>query len=194
MRFGELQAEKLSGYWENDADSFQAWIEEELRGESRSELEILLDRDLSVVDAGAVGAYGIDVLARDSDTGEQIVLVDCVTNEEPDVLASLAGSAEFGADVVVWIGSSFSEKHLDSIAWLAGHTTAVEFVLVQLEIWRIDDSEPAIRAKRVTLDSTDVSQFEGPPDNPTAVEKMSDRLRAINGRLWRAMKYDGDRL
>jgi len=189
MGFGELQAEKVSTYWDDHEEGFTTWLVGEIYDDRRSDLEELLDRDLEVVEADGVGPYGIDVHARGVNTGEQVVVEGCMA-EEFDVLGTLAGAAEIGASVVVWIAPSFSERELDALAWLDANTETIEFVLVQLEIWRIGDSEPAVRMKRLSLDANSVTQFESPAPRRRGSEAFSEQLRAINGRLWRSLKRE----
>jgi hypothetical protein len=189
MGFGELQAEKVSAYWNDHEEGFTTWLVGEIYDDRRSDLEELLDRELEVLEADGVGPYGIDVHARGVNTGEQVVVEDCITGDL-DVLTTLAGAAEIGASVVVWIAPSFSERELDALAWLDANTDAIEFVLVQLEIWRIGDSEPAVRMKRLSLDANSVTQFESPAPRRRGSEAVGEQIRAINGRLWRSFKKE----
>jgi hypothetical protein len=50
------------------------------------------------------------------------------------------------ASSIIWIATQFSEEHIKALDWLNDHTTEdFGFYGVQVELWQIDDSKPAIR-------------------------------------------------
>lgn len=192
MGFGELQTQKVENYWTNGDEEFLPWLVSEIRADSDSELESVLDANLEVVESGDVGSYGVDLLVRDVETGRRLVVEDFVTTRERDPLRSIAGAADLGADGVVWIGSEFDDAHLDAIQWLTARgREGVEFVPIQMEIWRIGDSEPAVRLKRVALDAETVTQYEGAPVEPNSGRgSLEQRMRSFN--RWLRRSFGGD--
>nr|WP_231736985.1 DUF4268 domain-containing protein [Halobacterium sp. CBA1126] len=54
------------------------------------------------------------------------------------------------ADIIVWIAPRFNDEHRDAIQWLnANSREGVDLFAIRLEVWKIGDSEPAVRLNPV---------------------------------------------
>jgi len=54
------------------------------------------------------------------------------------------------ADIIVWIVPEFNDAHQDAIQWLNTNSRAhTDLFAIRLEVWRIDDSPPAVRLNTV---------------------------------------------
>jgi len=50
------------------------------------------------------------------------------------------------AACVIWVATQFSEEHVKALDWLNDHTVdEISFYGVQLELWQVDESRPALR-------------------------------------------------
>lgn len=193
MGFGDLQSQKVAEYWQDGPEEFVPWLASALRGNETSELERLLGMDLDVLDTEDVGAYDVGILAQETETGRRLIVEDGVTAER-ELGRSIASAADLDADAIVWIAPEFTEAHLDAVRWLAERSPSdVDLCSIQLEIWKIGDSEPAVRLKRIDLDSQTVAQYEGAPIRQRSMTgRMTRRLRAFN--RWLRRSRDENRL
>jgi hypothetical protein len=63
------------------------------------------------------------------------------------------------ASSVVWVATNFTEEHQKALDWLNDHTTEeISFYGVQIELWQIDDSKPAVRFNVVSRPNEAVRQ------------------------------------
>lgn len=192
MGFEELQSQKVANYWKSGEDELISWLSSNIKGGPRSELEEILDADLEIIDA--VGVENLDLLVRNTETGQIILIADHVTSTDRDLLRSFSRAAQANTDVVVWIASEFTERHLDAIQWLSDRSSAIDFYNIQMEIWKIGDSDPAIRLKQIDLDSKTVAQYRGAPVQRSTLQSIRNRLFSINRRFWQSIKQDDGRL
>ena len=129
----------------NESTDFTPWLAQE--GNIRA-LSAALGIELEVEDTEvAVGPYSADILARDSGTGQYVVIENQLAKTNHDHLGkALTYGAVLGASAIIWIAPEFTDEHRRALDWLNDNTTDdVEFYGVQVELWRIDKSSPAIR-------------------------------------------------
>jgi Domain of unknown function (DUF4268) len=95
----------------------------------------------------AVGPFAADILARDSATGNYVVIENQLTRTDHDHLGkSLTYAAALGAKTIVWVASAFTDEHRKTLDWLNDNSVeGLAFFGVQVELWAIDNSKPAVR-------------------------------------------------
>lgn len=95
----------------------------------------------------AVGPFAADILARDSATGNYVVIENQLNRTDHDHLGkSLTYAAALGAKTVVWIAPEFTDEHRKTLDWLNDNSVEdLSFFGVQVELWVIDESKPAVR-------------------------------------------------
>lgn len=138
---GQIQKIDVREAWPNEAASFTPWLEEHI-----GELGEVLGLDLEVESREApVGAFSLDLLARDSGTGRPVIIENQLEPTDHDHLGKLltyAGGHD--ANVIVWVAREFREEHRQALDWLNQRTSdETEFFGVRVEVWKIDDSRPA---------------------------------------------------
>ncbi|HVM50315.1 MAG TPA: DUF4268 domain-containing protein [Candidatus Acidoferrum sp.] len=95
----------------------------------------------------AVGPYSADILARDSGSGDPVVIENQLGKTNHDHLGkAITYAAALGASTVVWIAPDFTEEHRRAVDWLNENGSGdVAFFGVRVELWQIDGSRPAVR-------------------------------------------------
>ena len=141
---GSLEQVPLRKIWPHEAADFTPWLAEE---ENLALLGQALGLELELEDVErAVGPYSADIVARDA-TGALVVIENQLEKTNHDHLGKcLTYASVLDASTVVWIAASFTDEHKKALDWLNDKTgVGVGFYAVRLELWRIDDSSPAIR-------------------------------------------------
>ncbi|RMF97759.1 MAG: DUF4268 domain-containing protein, partial [Planctomycetota bacterium] len=143
MKLGKLTRVELRDYWKHEALDFTRWLCEP------ENIELLSDEigvDMRVVQSEAsVGRFYVDILAEEENTGRKIVIENQLEATNHGHLGQLITyAAGLEAAFVVWIVRDEKEEHRQAIDWLNEHTDEeVNFFLVRIELWQIDNSPPA---------------------------------------------------
>lgn len=142
---GTLQRVNLRTFWQNEPRDFTPWLVQEenmrLLGET---LGIELEVENTEV---AVGPYSADILAKDIGTGRYVVIENQLNKTDHDHLGkALTYASVLDASSVIWLAGEFTEEHQKALDWLNEHTVdELGFYGVVVELWTIDDSQPAVR-------------------------------------------------
>ena len=144
-KLGVMKLVEVRDYWRNEAQHFTPWLAGEenlpLLGEALGiELEV---EDIEV----SVGPYSADILARDTGSGDYVVIENQLGKTNHDHLGkAITYGAALDAAAIVWIATDFSDEHKRGLDWLNDNSSGeVAFFGVRLELWQIDDSRPAVR-------------------------------------------------
>lgn len=140
---GRMERVGLREIWPHEARDFTKWIADD---EGLALLSEALDLELEDADSEAsVGSFNVDVIARESSTGQRVVIENQLEDTDHDHLGKLVTyAAGTGASYAIWIVKHAREEHQQAIEWLNGHTDMeLGFFLVEIEAVRIDDSRPA---------------------------------------------------
>jgi hypothetical protein len=142
---GALHKVNLRTYWQNEAYDFTPWLAAE---ENISMLSEALGIDLEVENTEvAAGPYSADILARDTITGDYVVIENQLGKTDHDHLGkAITYAAVLNASAVIWIAAQFTDEHKKSLDWLNDTSTEdSSYFGVVLELWKIDSSKPAVR-------------------------------------------------
>ena len=134
--------------WPNEARDFTPWLADNL-----DMLGDALALDLEIVDLEyPVGPYAADILAREVAVDEAaddrlVVIENQLTGSNHDHLGkALTYAGNLKAKIIVWVAPKFTDEHLQAINWLNDiNGEGFGFFAVKLELWKIDDSPPAVR-------------------------------------------------
>lgn len=140
---GKIKEVPLRTIWKNEAQDFTPWLAENI-----NELGAALGLELEFEDKEvSVGPYSADILAKDTGTGQFVVIENQLEKTNHDHLGKcVTYSAILDASAVIWVASKFTEEHKKALDWLNDHTTdTISFYGVQIELIKIDDSKPAIQ-------------------------------------------------
>jgi hypothetical protein len=156
MELGKLKLITPRKKWEHEARDFTPWLAEHIE-----ELNEALGLELEVENTEvAVGPYSADILAKDIGTNKYVVIENQLEKTNHDHLGkSITYASVLDASTIIWIATDFTEEHKKSLDWLNDHTTEeISFYGVQLELWQIEDSKPALRFNVVSKPNQAVRQ------------------------------------
>lgn len=146
MNLGKLQKiDDLRSIWKHEANDFTPWLAKDENLELLSEavgIDIVLEERES-----SVGGFSVDLYAKEEGSGRNIIIENQLEETNHDHLGKLITYASGkNADVIIWIVRKARDEHKQAIEWLNRHTDdEVAFFLIEIELWRINDSAPAVK-------------------------------------------------
>lgn len=158
QELGTIERYPVRGVWPNEAQDFTPWL---ARDENIALLGQALGIELEVEQIEmAVGPYSADILAKETGTGRFVVIENQLEKTNHDHLGkSITYAAVLDATTIVWIANEFTEEHQKALNWLNDNTSEdIAFFGVQIELWRIDNSKPAIRFSVLSRPASIVKQ------------------------------------
>jgi len=157
MELGELKRlNSVREHWTNEARDFTPWL-----ADNMDELTKAIGLELEVENVEvAAGPYSADILAKDTGTNEYVVIENQLEKTDHDHLGKvLTYAAVLDASTIIWIATDFTEQHRKTLDWLNDHTPdEISFYGIQLELWQIDNSNPAVRLNTISSPNKAVKQ------------------------------------
>jgi Domain of unknown function (DUF4268) len=143
MKLGKLEKIDLRDCWKHEARDFTCWLSEQDNLELLGD-ELGIDIKLLKVEAG-VGKFSADILAEEDTTGRKIVIENQLEATDHSHLGQiLTYAAGMQAEYLIWIVKDAREEHVQAVEWINEHSSEkINFFLVQVELWRIGNSDPA---------------------------------------------------
>lgn len=144
MKLGKLeQILDLRSIWKHEAKDFTPWLAKE---ENLTALSDAIGIDLELEETESnVGDFSVDLFATEADTGRKVVIENQLEETNHDHLGKIITYASGkDAEVIIWIVKKARDEHKRAIEWLNQHTDEQSaFFLVEIELWKIDNSDPA---------------------------------------------------
>lgn len=145
-QLGKLEKiDDLRSIWKHEAKDFTPWLAEEENLSMLSEaigIDIVLEEQESTV-----GEFSVDIFATEESTGRKIIIENQLEDTNHDHLGKIITYASGkDAEVIIWIVKRARDEHKQAIEWLNNHTDdKCAFFLIEIELWRIGNSEPAVK-------------------------------------------------
>lgn len=185
VQLGKITREHdLRTVWSNEAQAFTPWLAEHLDvlGDALGITIELEERESSV------GAFSLDILARDQDSGEAVVIENQIEQSDHEHLGKLITYAS-GKDAkyIVWIVKDAREEHRAAIEWLNKISDdTIGFFLVEIQLWRIDDSKPAPKFEVVEQPNgwSKAAKITGVSEGGAAVQFKYSYWTKFNDEAW----------
>ena len=140
MALSTLKKIELRTYWKHEALDFTRWLAKE------ENIQLLSDEiGISLTDVKAeeaTGRYSVDIVAKDADSDKKVVIENQLEVTDHKHLGQLITYASgFNASIIIWIVKEAREEHQKAVEWLNNNTNSqLSFILIQMELWQIDDS------------------------------------------------------
>lgn len=108
----------------------------------------------------SVGPFSADILAKDTGSDKFVVIENQLEKTNHDHLGKcITYASVLDASAVIWIASKFTDQHKKALDWLNDHTSdEIGFYGIKVELWQIDESQPAVRFNVVSEPNTAVRQ------------------------------------
>lgn len=129
--------------WAHEAYDFTKWLAaEENMALLSDEMQIQFE---NIRIESAAGRYFVDIVADVADNGGKVIIENQLETTNHRHLGQLITYASaFDAKFILWVVTDFNEEHKQAIDWLNRNISEnTNFFLVQVEVYRIDDSRPA---------------------------------------------------
>lgn len=171
MELGILKNVPVRQKWTKEAKDFTPWLAKNI-----SELNDALGLELEVENIEvAVGPYSADILAKDTGTGQYVIIENQLEKTNHDHLGkSITYASVLDASTIIWIATEFTEEHKKSLDWLNDHTSEeISFYGVQVELWQIDNSNAALRFNVISRPNQAVRQAA----RSKVIDELSDTRR-----------------
>jgi hypothetical protein len=143
LQLGKIELLSVRDLWNHEERDFTPWLAQNI-----NQLSDVLGVPI-VVDQTEhrVGGYELDILGH-VDENDAIVIVEnqLGATDHSHLGQLIAYAAGLEAAIVVWVAPDVRDEHRAAIKWLNDHTNEdVSFFLIRPEVFRIDNSSPAIR-------------------------------------------------
>jgi hypothetical protein len=150
-QLGKLVKVDLRSVWKHEATDFSAWL---VKPENLDVLAEQLGIDIEPIGTEvSVGRFKIDILAKEPNTNEQIIIENQLEPTNHDHLGKvITYAAGIDAKYLIWIVKDVLPEHLKAIEWLNEHLDdSIRCFLIRIEVWQIGDSKPAPRFEIISV-------------------------------------------
>ncbi len=153
---GKIKKVHLRKIWKNEAYDFTPWLAENLE-QIGDAIGLELEFDSTEV---SVGPFSADILAKDTGTDKFVVIENQLEKTNHDHLGKcITYASVLDASAVIWIASKFTDEHKKALDWLNDHMSdEIGFYGLKVELWQIDNSQPAVRFNVISEPNTAVRQ------------------------------------
>jgi hypothetical protein len=143
MELGILKTVAVRQKWTSEARDFTPWLAQNIKS-----LNEALGLELEVENIEVqCGPYSADILAKDTGTDKYVIIENQLEKTNHDHLGkAITYASVLDASIIVWIATDFTEEHKKALDWLNDHTSdEISIYGVQVELWQIDEGNPALR-------------------------------------------------
>ena len=134
---GVLESVDVRQIWPNEEHNFTVWLADNLQW-LQPALGMRLELELVQREARLAGAGRVDILAREVNSKDPIVIENQLTGSDDDHFNRLMGyAAGSQAKGLIWIATGFDRRHLNILNWL--NNAGVAVYALQLSAYRIGE-------------------------------------------------------
>lgn len=172
-----LEKVDIRKIWEHEALSFTPWLaipdNLQLLGEA---LGIEFNTENIKTEVG-VGDFSADILTTDS-FDRTITIENQLESTDHDHLGKcITYAAGVGAETIIWIARYIRDEHRQAVEWLNLHSSdKLNFFLVELEAYKIDNSNPAPHFAVVESPNEWTKAVRGQNNNVSEVKLKQQRF------------------
>jgi PIN domain nuclease of toxin-antitoxin system len=143
VNLSRLNKVDLREAWKHEAYDFTNWLAED---ENIDLLSNEIGIEINIIEKEAsVGRFNVDILAEEINTNKNIIIENQLEKTDHDHLGKvITYAAGIDAEIVIWVVKNSQEEHQQAVEWLNERTNNdLNFFLVQIELWQIDNSNYA---------------------------------------------------
>lgn len=143
MQLGRITKVNPRNIWAHEALDFTQWL---VREENISVLcEELQINIINVRAEASAGRYNVDIVGDEIESNRKVVIENQLESTDHKHLGQLLTYASaFDASIIVWLVTDYTEEHRQAIDWFNRNMPeSISFFLVQIEVYKIGDSDPA---------------------------------------------------
>jgi hypothetical protein len=151
MQLGKIIKVDLRTIWKREASDFSVWLAQQQNLDLLAE-QLGIDIELLGTEV-PVGRFKIDILAKEPNTNENIIIENQLEITNHDHLGKVVTyAAGLDARYLIWIVKDVLPEHLKAIEWLNDHLDEeIRCFLIRIEVWQIGDSKPAPRFEVISV-------------------------------------------
>lgn len=142
-QLGQLHILSSRELWKHEERDFTPWLADNI-----DQLSAVLQVPI-VVDQieQRIGTYELDILGRVEETDAVVIVENQLGPTDHSHLGQVITYASgLDAAIIIWIATEVRDEHRSAVEWLNIHTDdKVSFFLARPEVFRIDESLPAVR-------------------------------------------------
>jgi hypothetical protein len=171
MELGILKNVATRVRWANEARDFTPWLAQNI-----SAINDAVGIELEVENIEVkCGPYSADILAKDTATSKYVVIENQLEKTNHDHLGkAITYASVLDASTVIWIATNFTAEHKKALDWLNDHTSdEISFYGVQVELWQIDNSNPAVKFNVISKPNLAVREV----NRSIAAEDISEKRK-----------------
>jgi len=136
---GNIENVPVKDVWPHEERDFTPWLARNI-----AQLGEALNMDLEALQREApVGAFFLDILARDRSNGEAVVIENQVEGTDHDHLGKvLTYAGGYDARTLIWVAPRFYEEHRLALKWLDSWTpNEIRVFGIEVHTTKRDESE-----------------------------------------------------
>ncbi len=171
MELGILKNVATRLRWGNEARDFTPWLAQNINAINEA---IGIELEVENIEVQC-GPYSADILAKDTVTNKYVVIENQLEKTNHDHLGkAITYASVLDASTVIWIATNFTAEHKKALDWLNDHTSdEISFYGVQVELWQIDNSNPAVKFNIISKPNLAVRQV----NRSIASEDLSEKRK-----------------
>ena len=177
----------LRSVWPHEALDFTPWLADNI--------ELLADTvglDITVDETeSSVGDFNVDIFASETGTERKIIIENQLEDTNHDHLGKLITYASGkSADIIIWVVKHAREEHKAAIEWLNAHTDdKVAFFLCEIKLYKIGNSEPAVKFEVVERPNDWAKEIKKADNNSPRHQKRLEFWTAFNDYAFKNTEY-----
>lgn len=174
-QLGTLEKVNLRDIWPNEATDFTPWLAQEenlnILGTTLGGIELELQGTEQ-----SVGSFSADILCKDTADDTYVLIENQLEKTNHTHLGQiLTYAAGLNTVTIVWICQRFTDEHRAAFDWLNRITSEeFQFFGLELELWRIGDSDPAPKFNMVSEPNDWTKSLNAVRKNPTSLNQFSE--------------------
>lgn len=156
MELGILKTVAARQKWISEARDFTPWLAQNITALNQA---LGLELEVENIEVQC-GPYSADILAKDTLTDQYVVIENQLEKTNHDHLGkAITYASVLDASTIMWIATDFTPEHKKALDWLNDHTSdEISLYGVQVELWQIDESNPALKFNIVSKPNQAVMQ------------------------------------